>query len=71
VALVEHATRRHFERLGYAPEPGLAAAPSSSDLKSLRRIRARRAWMWWRYAAGELKRRHVTYRHPVASISSR
>ena len=69
VALVEHATRRWFDRFGYRTEPGLAAGPVSSDLRNLRRMRARRTWMWWRYALGELKRRHVTYRHPVASIS--
>jgi hypothetical protein len=28
-------------------------------------VRARRTRMWWRYAGGELKRRHITYRHPV------
>ncbi len=66
VALVEHATERCFDRLGYRPDPGLQAAPKRSDLTKLRRVRVRRAWMWWRYAVGELKRRRITYRHPVA-----
>jgi hypothetical protein len=65
VALVEHATRAQLARFGYAPTTD--AAPSRLDLGRLRRQRRKREVKWRRYVLGELKRRHVTHRHPVAA----
>jgi hypothetical protein len=65
VALVEHATRAQLARFGYAATT--AAEPSGRDLRRLRRQRRKRALKWRRYQLGELKRRHVTHRHPVAA----
>jgi hypothetical protein len=65
VALVEHATRPQLQRFGYPATTD--AAPSRHDLRGLRRQRRQREIKWRRYVLGELKRRHVTHRHPVAA----
>jgi hypothetical protein len=65
VALVDHATRAQLARFGYAA--ATAAAPARRDLRRLRAQRRKRAIKWRRYELGELKRRHVTHRHPVAA----
>ena len=65
VALIEHATRAQLERFGYTPTAD--AAPSAYDLRRLHRQRRKRAVKWRRYVLGELKRRHITHRHPVAA----
>jgi hypothetical protein len=65
VALIEHATGAQMQRFGYAPTSG--AEPSRYDLRRLRSQRRKRAVKWRRYVLGELKRRHVTHRHPVAA----
>lgn len=67
VALVEHATRRHFERLGYRPDPDVDSSPTAADLAQLRKQRRRRRRKYRRYALSELKRRLV-YRYPVAAV---
>lgn len=65
IALVEHATREQLERFGYAATT--TAAPSRRDLLRLGHQRAKRAIKWRRYELGELKRRRLTHRHPVAA----
>jgi hypothetical protein len=65
VALIDHATRAQLRRFGYAPATD--APPRRRDLRDLRRERRKRALKWRRYALGELKRRHITHRHPVAA----
>jgi len=65
VALVEHATGRELQRLGYVRAAPLEPRPA--DLKALRTHRRNRNVKWLRYALGEAKRRHVTHRHPVAA----
>jgi sulfotransferase family protein len=68
VALIEHATRRHFTRLGYEHDDGLAAEPRMRDLRILHAKRRDQRRLWRRYALGELKRAHLTYRRPVAAL---
>jgi Sulfotransferase family len=68
VALVEHVTRHRFERFGYRHEPGLVADPDPAELELVAQEHARRKRKWRRYRMAELKRRHITYRHPVAAV---
>jgi hypothetical protein len=66
-ALVEHVAARHFRRFGYVRDPDLAADPCPGDLEKVKQQHTRRKKKWRRYRFGELKRRHLTYRHPVAA----
>jgi hypothetical protein len=65
VALIEHATRAQLERFGY--QPTTDRAPGATDLRRLHAQRRKRARKWRRYRLGELRRRHLTHRHPVAA----
>jgi len=65
VAFVEHAAGPYLARLGYAPETRVA--PRRSDLRALASQRRMREFKWRRYALGELKRRRLTHRQPVAA----
>ncbi len=65
---MEHVTRHRFERFGYRPEPGLTADPDPAELEVVAQEHARRKRKWRRYGMAELKRRHISYRHPVAAV---
>jgi sulfotransferase family protein len=68
VSLIEYATGRYFERFGYRFAPALAATPERRALRQLRRQRRARRIKWTRYSLGELERRRILYRHPVAAL---
>jgi hypothetical protein len=65
VALIEHATGRHFERFGYRPDPNVDVTAKPLALLQLARQRTARRIKWSRYALGEAKRQRL-YRHPLA-----
>jgi hypothetical protein len=67
LAVVEHATQRHFQRLGYLPTGPADVSAARSELRQLARARRLRVVKWARYAVGEQKRRRLTHRHPVGT----
>jgi hypothetical protein len=67
VALIEHATARHFERFGYERDPALDATPRRLALMQLEWQRLARRRKWSRYFLGEIKRQKLLYRYPVAA----
>lgn len=68
VALIEQATGRYFERFGYQTVTGPRVTPRPKDVAALDEHRKRRRTKWRQYDRDELKRRHLTYRHPVAAV---
>ena len=69
-ALIEHAAADYFERFGYRRECEPGTRPPKYDLKLLGERLAYRRKKYRRYELRELARRHVTYRRPVAAVSS-
>jgi Sulfotransferase family len=68
VALVEHVTRPYMERFGYVPGEAAGTEPKRRDVEEFEQQRKRRVKRWRGVARQEFRRRHLTYRRPVAAL---